>query len=437
MAKKKKKKVRVNFLRLFASLLIVALLVFAITLAVKGLYNKLQGNVGESNEPTSKLPNIIKHDEPEEPAFPEPVTIDLRCIGDLMAHQTQLDSAHSSADGSYNFDKWFTEVTPYLGEASDLLLANVETTFKGEGPYTGYPDFNTPDAYADTIVNTLGVDVACFANNHMLDGGMNRLKRGVQYFRDLGAVTTGLRFDGEERWTITEVKGVKIGIVNYCFETPQNGGRRTLQAGILSDEALELINHFGYEDLEGDLIGIKHQMSACREAGADIVVAFMHWGEEYQNSGNSYQRKIGQYLAENGADVVFGSHPHVVQEIDEFVVDDGNGGTKTVPVYYSLGNFISNQRRETLDNKYTENGMIAVVNLTWSFEESRITETKAGFIPTWVDRYKSNKGWEYSLIPLVGDFESCESFATSGHKDYAKSALEYMTGLVGENYLWK
>ena len=429
---KRKKKHRVRIGRLLFVLLLVLLVAAAIVFGMERLYAKL---LAEPEDPAAAQEPVAE--EPQEPAFPEPVTIDIRCIGDLMAHQTQLNSAQVGSGDEYNFDKWFPAVKPYLGDAADLMLANVETTFKGEPPYTGYPDFNTPDAYADTIMDYLGVDLACFANNHMLDGGYNRLMRGVQYFRDHGVTTTGARFEGEERWTIREVKGVNVGIVNYCFETPQNGGRRTLQAGILNDTNLYAINHFGYEDLEGDLAGIRDEMAQCRAAGADIVLAYFHWGEEYQNSANSYQRRIAEYLANNGADVVFGSHPHVVQEMDVFTVDDGRGGTKTVPVYYSLGNFISNQRRETLDNKYTENGMIAVVELTWSFEEERISDTKYGFIPTWVDRYKSNAGWEYCVVPLVDQFEKTECFASSGHLESAKAALDYLKQLVGEDYLWK
>lgn len=432
---KHRKKYKIKWPRLIASLCVVALVVFGVTFGISRI--KADTKPLPEGQVTGHEPNVAEaSQEPEEPAIPEPITIDIRCIGDLMAHQTQLDSAQIGTSGEYNFEKWFTEVKPYLGDSADLMLANVETTFKGEPPYTGYPGFNSPDSYADTIINYIGTNLACFANNHMLDGGYDRLMRGVQYFRDGGAVTTGARFEGEERYTIIEVKGIKVGIVNYCYETPQNGGKRTLQAGILNDTNLYAINHFGYEDLEGDLAEVKAQMAQCREAGAQIVVAFFHWGEEYQNSANSYQRKIAEYLANNGADVVFGSHPHVVQEVESFTVDDGNGGTKVVPVFYSLGNFISNQRRETLDNKYTENGMIGVVQLTWSFEEDGISDVKFGFIPTWVDRYKSDAGWEYSVVPLVGDFEKCESFATSGHLDYARAALDYMKQLSGEDKIW-
>jgi len=432
-----KKHYRINYKRLMASLLIVALLLVGITFGIKALYNKMQGGGAEMPlEPSTQEQSALE-EASEEPAYPEPVTVSVYCIGDLMAHKQQLDAAYDSATQSYSFTEPFEYVKRYTQQA-DLCLGNVETTFKGEGPYAGYPNFNTPDSYAEAIVNTLGVDVACFANNHMLDGGMSNLKRGLQMFRDMGVETAGFRLDGEKRYTITEVKGIKIGILNYSYETPQNGGRRTLQAGILGDEALKLINHFGYEDIDGDLAGIKSEMDACRADGAQVIVCYMHWGEEYQRSGNIHQRKIAKYLAENGADIIFGSHPHVLQEIEWYETAQADGSVKRVPVYYSLGNFISNQRQETLDNRYTEQGMVAQVEFTWNFEADGIESITCGCMPTWVDRYKDASGsYHYSLIPLdsAGTFEANPTLGASGHTDRARQAYNDVTELIGKDFV--
>ena len=436
------KRYRIKWPRMIASLAIVALLVVILVAGARAR------NRADVPDPSAANDPVQRQEEPQEnptPKFPEPVSIDIYCLGDLMAHKTQLDAAYDSASGSYSFDECFENVKD-ITQSADLLLANVETIFKGKGPYTGYPDFNTPDSYAETIVNTLGVDVACFANNHMLDGGMDNLKRSVQLFRDMGVETAGFRFDGEERYTIVEVKGVKIGIVNYCFETPQNGGRRTLQAGILSEEALERINHFGYEDFDGDMAMIGDQIAACKLAGADIVVCYMHWGEEYQRSGNSYQRAIAKKLAGYGADIIFGSHPHVLQEIDCVEVERDGDSTKIVPVYYSLGNFISNQRAETLNNRYTEQGMIAGVNVVWNFEYNKIEMISFGCTPTWVDRYKDNAGkYHYSLVPLGEEYrdndyyDGLSNLKTSGHTNRVLQAIDDVNALLGSDYvgLWK
>ena len=134
--------------------------------------------------------------------------------------------------------------------------------------------------------------------------------------------------------------------------------------------------------------------------------------------------------------MIIASHPHVVQEIDEINVAY-NGHLKKVPVFYSIGNFVSNQRQETLSNKYTENGLLACVDFVYSYEEERIIDIKYGAIPTWVERYSKGGKYQYYIVPLTEGFEESEILAESGHLGRAKQALEDLKKIVGgEEKLW-
>ncbi|MBQ4371332.1 MAG: CapA family protein, partial [Firmicutes bacterium] len=270
-------------------------------------------------------------------------------------------------------------------------------------------------------------------------------ERTVDALRSMGMQVVGAQHAGEKRYQIVDVKGIKIGVVAYTYETPRNGGRRTINAGVLSDDAYSVINSFtqdSQELLDRDLAVIAQQMQAARDDGAQVVILYMHWGEEYQKDPNRWQKYMAQKMANAGADVIFASHPHVIQAIEELKVNLPDGSAKNVPVFYSMGNFISNQRTESLSGDFgtaiaakTEQGMIACVGLRVCVNDGRHEITEVSFIPTWVDRYSKGSTYEYGIIPLTKGFESNPMLLTSGHVSRAQAALKSMTDLIGEKYV--
>ncbi len=419
---------------------ITKLAVFAavLVLAVGFVLPRIGAALLGGQSPQGEAPLI----EPQ-PKEPEIVSLDIRCAGDVMAHKSQVDSYYNKETDSYDFSSWFSSVSAYLQEA-DLAIANFETTFTGQAPYTGYPAFNAPDSLVDAVKG-MGVDVANFSNNHMLDKGISGLKRSVEYMRSTGMVVSGARVSEDEpRYALIDVKGIKVGIVSYCYETPRSGGKRTMQANPMSSEALALTNTFGYEDNEGDLQNIAAQMQQARDAGAKLVICYMHWGEEYEFGANNWQKKMAGRLAELGADLIFGSHPHVPEEI-EILELQTETGIKKVPVFYSLGNFVSNQRSETLGagqngkgGMYrTEEGEIGCVRISYCLDDDSFTVDSVSYIPLWVDRISLSGGkYEYGVIPLLGDYRSDPMLVRSGHADRADKALDHMNGLIGPEYLY-
>ncbi len=413
----------------------------------------------------------------EEKSEPEPteVSLTIRCVGDIMGHLSQLIANYDSASGLYDFSGDYAYVQDYIQEA-DLALCNVETTFLGDGDYKGYPYFNSPDQLAADIAGA-GFDVALFSNNHILDTKLAGLQRSLTVLREAGMKTAGARKDGESRVLIVSAGAINIGVASYTYETGVYQGHRTLNGSIIPEGAENYFNSFRPYALQEDLQTIAADIRDLKEQGADIVVTYFHWGDEYKRNASSSEQEIAQFAAEAGADIIFASHPHVVQEIREIVLEEeieeipseepveiekswivrfrekfGIGieepiaepieegpqiRTRVVPVFYSMGNFISNQREETLDNRYTEQGMIASVNLTYVVETGEIKDVETRFIPTWVEKYNKNGKADYAIIPLVGDFRENPDLLASGHVNRAQQALDDMIDLIGGAYLYQ
>jgi poly-gamma-glutamate synthesis protein (capsule biosynthesis protein) len=248
---------------------------------------------------------------------------DVLFVGDAMQHQGQIDAAHM-ADGTYDYSGYFSTLHPYI-ESADLAVVNFEAALGG-APYTGYPAFSAPDAYADALVDA-GFDFFLTANNHILDRRDRGLRRTIATLRAKNIPYTGIYNNAAERDSMTpvivDVAGFKIGILNYTYAT--NGIRVTTDAVV-------------------DYIDRKHIASDVRKArarGAELIAACMHWGEEYQLLPTKAQKSLATYLVDSlNVEMVIGGHPHVIQPME---MRRNANGTQSV-VVYSLGNFISNMR---------------------------------------------------------------------------------------------
>ena len=370
--------------------------------------------------------------EPEpEPPEKAPVQLLITCVGDVMVHQSQLTAQHDSSAGTYDFSNNFVHVKKYI-EDSDVAIFNLETTFGGP-PYTGYPVFSAPDELAKALRQT-GFNVAVTANNHMLDRGLSGLERTISVLRENGFPVAGSRASGDSgpRYAMTEVKGVRIAVVAHTYAYGSSPGGLLLNGASVPKGAGDLIDYFRYEQMDEDLEKIKGIVDEAKSAGADIVIAYYHWGQEYQLKSNDMQRRIAERTAlDMDVDVIFASHPHTPQEMG-VITSEASG--KRVPVFYSLGNFISNQRTETLDvpvSRYTEIGIIARVSMEYDADRKEVTAVNPGAVPVWVDKYKSGGRDVYVLIPLDDGLEENVTLAASGHLARAMKAWEDVNGILG------
>ncbi|MCC5889209.1 MAG: CapA family protein [Alkalibacterium sp.] len=275
---------------------------------------------GEATEGTDVV------EEEEEETF---IDIRLSAVGDVMGHGSQLESAYDAETDTYDFTSVFEDIRPHI-EGADIAIANLETTLAGDSrPYIGYPLFNTPDAIVDAL-DYAGFDTIITTNNHSLDTRAEGLRRTVEVIEEKGLDPVGTFSEAPESHVFyKDVNGIKIAILAYTEHL--NG----LEAQYSDQELNDMVNMISEERILADI-------EEAREADVDIMVSYLHWGQEYQREPNDYQRHYAELLTREGVDIILGSHPHVIQPT-EFLEVDGNESF----VAYSLGNFVSNQRRET------------------------------------------------------------------------------------------
>ena len=266
----------------------------------------------------------------EEPALD---TLTLMFIGDVMSHSPQVDAARLP-DGTYDYAPCYRFLAPYIASA-DICIANMEVPLAGS-PYTGYPQFSCPDAMMSQLFDT-GVDVFLTANNHTCDKGGKGIQRTIHVMDSLGIPHVGTYLDStdfqQRNPLIVEKNGFRIAVLNYTYGT--NG--------------IPAPNPFIVNLL--DSTAIARDIARARELKADYIVVMPHWGIEYERKQNKGQKSYANYMYECGADMVIGGHPHVVQPIT--LKNKNEYGVYQQFTAYSLGNFVSNQRK-----RFTDGGII-------------------------------------------------------------------------------
>ena len=270
--------------------------------------------------------------------------------GDVMQHLPQVNAARSG-DGC-DYEPVFRTLAPRI-RAADLAVVNLETTLTRRSRYTGYPLFRSPAALADAL-RSAGVDVAVLANNHCCDGGAEGIRTTVEELDRCGIRHTGVFVDSVDYKRNNPLYltycGMRLAIVNYTYGT--NG--MPVPEGTV-------VNRI-------DTVRMAADLAAARAGDVDFIVACVHWGDEYQRRENAEQRALAAFLRRNGADVVVGSHPHVIQP---WTADSSH------VVLYSLGNLVSGQRR-----RYTDGGLVASVEAV-RHPEGRMTY-RLETTPVWV-----------------------------------------------------
>ncbi|WP_221372328.1 CapA family protein [Clostridium perfringens] len=316
--------------------------------------------------------------------------VNISAVGDIILHDEQIWSAYNEENKSYDFMNNFKYIKNFI-EKSDIAYGTIEGTYAGEEiGYSGYPNYNGPDSMINALKDT-GFDVINVATDHSLDKGVE------------GASKTGEKIDkemtsiGNKKYIIKKVKGIEIGFTSYTYESKEgelNGHK--IPEGIN-------LNTFSYNKLDKRLEEIKALVEEMKNQGAEFIVFGMHWGVEYNIEPSKYQVKIAEALNEYGVDLILGSNPHVVQPIEEI---EGEDGHKTL-VAYSLGNFISNQRLETMGDRRTADGII--LNLTLDKSRKGVKIEKWDYTPTWVYKIpRENKKSDYYILPVEETLNSEE-----------------------------
>ncbi len=296
-------------------------------------------------------------------------TITFAVVGDLMCHAPQFKAAKKG--DTYDFSYVFESVKPYLSGA-DLCFGNLETVTAGQEykDYTGYPEFNTPAAYLDGMVSS-GFDVATNVNNHSLDRRFIGVQNTIDSLDTRGLLHTGTFKNPEDtgKVLVIEKKGIKTAVLGYTFST--NG--IPLPPG--KEYCISMI----------DTARMRRDVERAKNAHPDLIAVMIHWGNEYERYPNNEQKDIANHLANLGVDFIFGSHPHVLQPAEIIQTPQ-----KPVFVIYSLGNFVSGQRKP-----YTDYGTILRLQVIKDGATGKIKTGNIDFIPTYVSQEKG-----YRIIPV-------------------------------------
>lgn len=324
-------------------------------------------------------------------------TAKIGSMGDLLIHSPMLTAFFDEKLKSYNFEKIFTHLKPYI-KALDYAVINMEGTL-AEDNFSGYPMFRCPDNVID-CAKECGFSMFLTANNHSNDGGAPGFIRTAEVLKSKNVDFIGTRLSpSDKKYIIKDINGVKVGMVNYTYGEISDAGIVSVNSIPSSAQNSKLFNVFDYNKLD-DFYKEQHEIIAeMRSRGADKIIYYMHWGVEYQLKENATQRAITQKLCDLGVDLIVGGHPHVIQPID-VLHSDASG--KTTVCIYSTGNAISNQRQELMDMKsgHTEDGVLFIVTFT-KYSDGNVLTSDVEILPTWVNLYRGSNGKKiYQIVPL-------------------------------------
>ncbi|MDM7925686.1 MAG: CapA family protein [bacterium] len=343
-------------------------------------------------------------------------SVTVAAVGDIIAHDGQLQAAWDETRGVYDFGPVFRYVQDLLSEA-DVTAGNLETTLPGrKDRYSGYPSFGAPDALARSLKEA-GLDLLNTANNHSPDKGRDAMIRTLDVLDSLGVRHVGTYRDSSDYIRngvqFVECRGMRLAFVAYTYGT---NGR--IPAGCVVSVL--------------DSAVIASDMRFAAAADPDFILAILHFGTEYRTEPDSSQIRWTDFLFDEGADVVLGGHPHVLQRWEKTRRTDRRGRTADRLAVYSLGNFISNQRTPNRDG-----GMIFSFTLKRRWLESGACERSVeniGAVPVWVfDRWSpalegagqagvwSNR---FVILPIPHYLENYRPF------DLPAASMERMRGFL-------
>jgi poly-gamma-glutamate synthesis protein (capsule biosynthesis protein) len=304
-------------------------------------------------------------------AFLNAQEVKLLFAGDAMQHQSQLENAFRN--GKYDYSSYFQYVKNEISRA-DLAIVNLEGTLGG-APYKGYPMFCFPDAFA-VALKEAGFTLFLTANNHALDTYSKGINRTIDVLDSLAVYHTGTfknAFEREQNYPlIVEKNGVRMAFLNYTYDT--NGLYPTTPC---------IVNYI-------DTTLIREDIRKARRLNSDVLIANMHWGQEYKLHPDKTQKKLAQFLMDEGVDLIIGSHPHVVQP-SQILTD--STGRNTHLVVYSLGNFVSGMKAI-----HTDGGQM--ISVTLKKAEKKIQIESCGTILHYTQKKKVNGAIDFTLIPV-------------------------------------
>ena len=416
--------------KILAILIIIFLLIFINSLIIHKKTNNNQTNLSEVSDNTNQSnstqttmtdnsTNNTQNANSDNTTTTEPTkkstTINMALTGDIMCHNTIYNDAFNKQSNTYDFSYIFDDIK-YNIQTADIAIGNLETTFAGSSKgYSSYPTFNTPESLAYTL-KKVGFDVLSTANNHCYDKGYSGIESTINYLDDADISHTGT-FKSEEEQNkilVKNVKGIQIAFLSFTYGT--NG------ITVPSDKS------YSVNLIDKDLI--KKQLDLAKKQNPDMICVSMHWGIEYQTTPNSEQKDLADFLFKNGADIIIGNHPHVLQNFEKRKINLDDGTSKDGLVIYSLGNLLADQNK-----KYTRDSAIMNVSVTKD-ENGKIKINTVKYTPIYIYKDTSKSTQKFKIINIQNAIDSFEAgyspnLSKTTYNTF-KTELENIKNILGE-----
>ena len=407
---------RISGARRRTVIIFIALVLLNIAAVFNALFLRDQpaGDNPSSSDLTSGSHITVSETEP--PALPDSVTVTM--AGDVIVHDRALSYAQTG-ENTYDFEPFFSEFGAVF--KADLNIVNLETQvdiWGGNKKLTGFPYFNAPSELLTALKN-LHIDTCITANNHCFDSkqfaGLAATLENVKA-SGMDVVGTYAAQENADELYIKEINGIKVGVAAYTEHTN----------GVYIPPGDRFCVKVAGKDFENIDI-ILDDINRMRTAGAEFIIVSLHWGYEYEDNPSGWQTEAARRLCESGADVIMGTHPHVVQPIEKITVEREDGARECI-IAYSLGNFFSYQLFPTGETKFTDLGMILSVRAERG-GDGAVRLAEAFYLPIYLQRVADNGTGALRLRQLG-------RFAGSADADAnARAYWERVTRIAGDAIL--
>lgn len=372
-ARNNKKVKEIINLKNFVLTMLVIICVCVVMFIYKGHKRKLEIAEYEKQlqEQIQQIFAEEKQEEKEEEEVLKDTVIKITTVGDILCETEIYEDAYNKENNTYDFSHIFNDVKQYTLN-SDLTIGLLETNFVKEKEYSGRGKYNAPIEFAKALKN-IGIDVLNTANNHSLDYGYEGVKSTLDVLKENEIDTVGMNYKDENNSVlIKDVKGIKLAFLSYTYGTNNK------------IEDMSCVNFIDKEKIKNDILKAK-------ESNAEYVFVHMHWGDVNSDKPNEEQKELANYLFENGADFILGSHPASLQlmEVKE------NTDKENIFIAYSTGNFISSS-----EYKNSNIEMILDIEITKDAKTNKTKLTKVTYTPVYLkDNGKSSEN-RYELLDM-------------------------------------
>lgn len=341
------------------------------------------------DQPETVTPTVEPTPTPTPEPTPTPPTVaTLAVCGDAMAHDYISNDAWDPEREVYDYTHIMAAAGPYV-EAADYAVVNLETPMAG-GKISGFPNFNADDAMAYNLKD-LGFDLCQTANNHSLDKGYNGLTRTLDVLDEAGLAHVGTSRSPEEAKNhvyLADVGGISVAFLAYTY------GTNAIPIPKAHPECINVYNNDYMTNLaDPNYDYLREGLEAAKALEPDLIAVMIHWGNEYKLKQNTYQERVADFLFENGADIILGGHPHVLEPMGYRELTGEDGETKQGFICYSLGNFFSAQVKE-----YTNTTVVLTLELTRDNETGKTEVTGYSYVPMYMSRTGAKSNPNFALI---------------------------------------